>query len=357
MDTKFQPHGRAALVGSLPLSDHQEACRLVFAHTPEIPSWAQLPAADPREQMVPQFAPGMPGYTRTDQRAFVDTGNEDFAAEMLQFYETYLAVTAGEIPMEETIFAVTPDMAPGFFVFLERIGASAASVAALKGQITGPITFCTGLRDQNDRAIFYDAQARDAAVKLLALKAGWQTRQLARYGLPVLVSVDEPALAGYGSSEMISVSREEIGACLQEVIRAIHQYGGIAGVHVCANTDWSLILDSEADIVNFDAYGYFDRFVLYADALRKFLAAGKIIAWGIVPTQNPTEIEKETPASLAAQWRGHVQVLDRMGLDREMILAQSLITPSCGVGSLGLDHARKVLEMTREVSQIIRGSG
>jgi hypothetical protein len=31
-----------------------------------------------------------------------------------------------------------------------------------------------------------------------------------------------------------------------------------------------------------------------------------------------------------------------------------LITPSCGTGSLSLDHAKKVLVLTRQVSDIIR---
>jgi hypothetical protein len=47
---------------------------------------------------------------------------------------------------------------------------------AVKGQVTGPITFCTGVKDQDDRAIFYDDTLRDAAVKHLALNARWQIR-------------------------------------------------------------------------------------------------------------------------------------------------------------------------------------
>jgi len=61
-------------------------------------------------------------------------------------------------------------------------------------------------------------------------------------------------LQGTGSSGLISISREEILICLDEMIEAVHTEGGLAGIHVCANTDWSLILDSSVDIVNFDAF-------------------------------------------------------------------------------------------------------
>ncbi|MDY6955048.1 MAG: hypothetical protein SWE60_26400, partial [Thermodesulfobacteriota bacterium] len=150
------------------------------------------------------------------------------------------------------------------------------------------------------------------------------------------------------------ISREDVGRVLSEVIDAIHVAGGLAGVHVCANTDWSLILDSAADILSFDAYGFFDRLALFQEGLKGFFDQGRVLAWGIVPTSDGHDIEKETGPSLVAKWQGQVAHLESLGMDRDSILAQSLITPSCGTGSLTLDQAVKVLEMTRQVSQSLR---
>jgi methionine synthase II (cobalamin-independent) len=225
---------------------------------------------------------------------------------------------------------------------------------AVKGQITGPITFSTGIHDQNKNAIFYNEQLRDAAVKLIALKAKWQVRQLSTLGCPVIIFFDEPALAGYGTSEFISISLDEITSCFEEVMEAVRSEGGLAGVHVCANTDWSLVLKSSADIVSFDAYSYFDRFILYPDLIKTFIESGRILAWGIVPTGDVEDIEKETTDSLLAQWEEKVQAIVALGINRSRLLAQSLITPSCGTGSLSLDLAKKVLRITREVSDRAR---
>ncbi len=49
-------------------------------------------------------------------------------------------------------------------------------------------------------------------------------------------------------------------------------------------------------------------------------------------------------------WLQQLEQLESMGLDRARILEQTLITPSCGTGSLGLEHAIKVLELTRDLS-------
>ncbi|MEE9567426.1 MAG: hypothetical protein V3W17_08020, partial [Desulfobacteria bacterium] len=171
---------------------------------------------------------------------------------------------------------------------------------------------------------------------------------------PAIVFIDEPGLAGFGTSAFISISREDVARVLSEVIDAIHQAGGLAGVHVCANTDWSLILDSSADVLSFDAYGFFDRLALYEASLRTFLDQGRILAWGIIPTSDSRDIENETALSLVEKWESQASQLEALGIERTKIVAQSLITPSCGTGSMSQDHAIKVLEMTREVSQTLR---
>jgi len=115
-----------------------------------------------------------------------------------------------------------------------------------------------------------------------------------------------------------------------------------------------LILESSADILSFDAYDYFDRLILYAKELKKFLEQDKILAWGIVPTAKEEDIEKETAASLVARWKKEASELETLGISQTQILSQSLITPSCGTGSMSLDHARKVLKLNLEVSGSLR---
>ena len=355
MGINFQADCRPVLIGSLPLKDHDEAVRWVFEYTPEIPLWVQLPIYK-EEGMIKQFLPGMPGLTTIDDKVFIDTGAEGFERDLLGFYEEYVAVGEGRQALSDSRFVLTPDSAPGFSAFTGHLERTGAQALALKGQVTGPITFCTGVHDQNGRAIFYDAQLRDAAVKLLALKARWQVQQLLRFKRPVFIFFDEPALAGFGSSEFISITPEEIQNCFEEVFAAVHSEGGLAGVHICANTDWSLVLGSEVDIVNFDAYAYFDRFILYPDQIKKFIESGRILAWGLVPTLNTEDIERETTDRLLAAWEERLEKIQALGLEREKILRQSLITPSCGAGSLSLDLAQKVLRLTSELSACLNKS-
>jgi len=353
MTREFRPNCLPTLIGSLPMDDHDKAQKLVLDHTGEVPLWVQLPS-HPQEGMMAQFLPGMPGYMPDTDKTSLDTGPGQFDEELLAFYEDYMAVTEGQADLNTSRFALTEETAKGFFVLLDQLNSLATPPLAVKGQITGPITFGTGISDSDGRPIFYNTQLRDAATKLLAMKARWQVRRLSPFGVPVLVFFDEPAMAGFGSSTFISISSEDIRACFQEVITAVHEEGALAGIHVCANTDWSLILESDADVISFDAYTYFDRFILYPDLIRTFFASGKLLAWGIVPSLNAEDIEKETAASLTANWIEKANQVVNLGIDRETVIAQSLITPACGTGSLSLPLARKVLSLTRSVSDLIR---
>ena len=337
------------LIGSLPMVDHQEAIELVMNHTPEIPLWIQLPAHR-EEGMVNQFAPGLPCLKTEKNKTYIDTADTKYENQLLEFYEDYMAVIGKEKDINDSRFVLTDDTAKGFHVFTECLNSLSTPPVAVKGQITGPFTFTTGLCDENKRSIFYNEQLRDVAIKLLALKAMWQVKQLSKYKCPVIIFFDEPALAGFGSSEFTSISGDDISNCFGEVIEAVHAEGGLTGVHVCANTDWSVLLESPADIISFDAYSFFDKFILYSNLIKKFIEAGKILAWGIVPTGNPEDIEKETADSLVTQWGDKFRMIEDLGVGRMKILDQSLITPSCGTGSLSLDLAKKVLKLTAEVS-------
>ncbi len=345
----FKPNCLPLLIGSLPMDNHEEAARLILQYTPEIPLWPQLPVY-PEEGMIPQFLTGLPGRDDCDGKTFINPDIDNFDADFLAFYEEYIMVTEGGASLENSRFALTPETARGFFEFLKQTAEKKESLTALKAQTTGPITFCTGVVDQAGKAIYYNEQLRDAAIKLLALKARWQIQQMAKICDRNIMFFDEPGLAGFGSSAFITITPDDITSSFREVFAAVQAENALAGVHVCANTEWSLLFEAGVDIVSFDAYSYFDKFILYPDHLLPFIEKGGILASGIIPT-TPEFIDKENIDSLTAKWLDQTEQLTKIGIPKDRIFEQTLITPSCGTGSVSMDHALKVLELTKGVSK------
>ncbi len=349
----FTPNGLPTLIGSLPAENHQQALDWILESTPAIPLWPQLPAI-PQERMLNQFIEGIPGIVETAESIYFDCETESFPEEQLAFFEEYLQVSEDSGALLGSRFQTSRERANG----LHLLGASAnqlQGLVAVKGQITGPFTMLTGITDVNKRLGYYEPAFRDLVVKGLALKAAWQTRFLKNaYDLPVLLFIDEPAMAGLGSSSFISISVDDISQDLAEVTAGIHGAGGLAGVHVCANTDWHILLSSAIDIISFDAYSFFDKFITCKEEILSFLDRNGIIAWGIIPTSEAEHILQETPDTLIALWEKQAALLVSDKKELSSILSRTIITPSCGTGSLTPDLAKRVLMLTREVSAGLR---
>ncbi len=352
--TNFKANGLPLLIGSLPMESHEEATKLVLDHTPDIPLWVQLPGFK-EEGMISQFLPGLPGFSNDSDKNILDTSKPEFDKEVLEFFEEYLSLSETGADIGSSRFALSGLRAKGFVEFLKQIDEHDYSFKALKGQVTGPITFGTAVKDEQDRDIFYNDQLRDAAIKKLALNARWQASEFSKRGAIPIIFLDEPALAGFGTSAYITITKEDVTQSMDEIVQEIHVQDGLAGVHVCANTQWDMLLESNIDIISFDAFSYFDRFILYPELIKAYFGKGKILAWGIVPTDKAQTIAEQTTKGLIQMLNDQMDELsDKTKIDKKTIISQSFITPSCGTGSLDLDSAKKVLRLTKEVSKAFR---
>jgi methionine synthase II (cobalamin-independent) len=350
----FTGNLRGTTIGSLPLRDADEATALIFKYASLLPSWVQLPK-NPGEGMLEQYNEGLPGIKEIDGKIYFDTADPSFEQQILEFYENYLAAVESDTSAYLERFAISETRARGFHSFIEFLSSHKERTFQLvKGQITGPFTLATGLKDQHGRFAFYNQQLRDVIVKLLCLKAMWQIKRLQEHAVSVLMFIDEPSLSGFGSSAFMGVQAEDIKKDLNEVADIIHRMNGYAGVHCCENTDWSILLTSDIDVLNFDAYGFFDRVFLYKNDLKKFIQRGGMLAWGIVPTHAEEVISQVSVDSLVHLWKSEVRKLVNEGIPIETIAHQSLITPSCGAGSLSPEAALRILQLLHDTSETLR---
>jgi len=351
----FEPRCLATTIGSLPHTDAARGTDLMFAHTPDIPAWVQFPKRAFYENMMVQFTQGMPALVQDEDRVTFDTAAPDYVEQLTDFYTRYLAVTEEDDLAALDSFGLSPQYAAGWSEFIARLPEQTTTPVALKGQVTGPFTLGTNMLDQDRRCAYYDEQLHDVVVKSVVLNAMWQATRLKALGRQVIIMLDEPALLGFGSQTFITISRQDVSRDLNEVAAAIHALGGLAGIHCEANTDWSLLMEADLDILDFDAYDHMQSITLYPAELRAFLERGGSLGWGIVPTLDKDAAATETLPSLLARFDDGLERLTRKGLDRELLLRRALITPSCGAGGvLTVPLAERVLDLLRQLSTHLR---
>jgi methionine synthase II (cobalamin-independent) len=333
----FLPKCSATSIGSLPFVDPTEAVKQVFKHCLDIPFWPQLPKRSWKEGMLFQFIENL-NFLSLDNQSVVLRA--DYNQRLEQFFEAV-------IKRDLDYFAISSEYAAGLRTYLDFLNKEKPKAKFLKGQITGPFTFGSQIKASNGNSLLFDSQLLDAVVVGLALKAAWQVKEFKRLGLPAIIFIDEPYLACFGSG-FTAVNRQDVIDIINRLIEQINQPDCLVGLHCCSNTDWSVILETNIDIVSFDAFSYMERFILYPEELKRFLARGGSIAWGIVPTSEFNS--KITVDELVGKYKDGLRILEQKGLDPKQICEKSLITPSCGLGSLTEVTAKAILGLLNDVS-------
>jgi hypothetical protein len=315
----------------------------------DVPAWPQLPRRSFRENMYVQYSPTLPAICEdaAQEKIFFDT-RMDYTDTLEGFYTPVLAE-------DVDAFALKPEYTHGFFAMLETLRGTQGEWA--KGQVTGPVSFGLTVTDQDLRAGLYVEMLDDVIVKNMAMNARWQIRQLKSVRPNVILFLDEPYLAAFGSA-FISLSREQVIGYLDEVFDAIHAEGAVAGVHCCANTDWGVLLGTKVDILNLDAYGFIENLALYPAELREFLDRGGSLCWGLIP--NNPQIFNETAQGLAQRLRNGIQWIaekaDARGvtIHRDEFANRSLLAPACGLGSTTIEVADRVFEALAATGDILK---
>ena len=334
-----RPKFLATAIGSMPFDDPVRAVDLILSKLPGAPHWPQLPRLGLNEQMEIQFSEHMPCAVidREKNRLYFDTSG-DYSEAFAQFYETYLlAMDSEEGSGDCAAVAVSPAFSRGIYALEEKLRNRGTKLPFVKCQVTGPCSFALTVVDEKKRAIYYNEEFRDMIAKTLAMICRWQVRMFKPFAEQVICFIDEPILSAFGSSTYVSVRREDVIHLLKDMVDAVHVDGGIAGMHCCGNTEWSIPIDAGVDIISFDAFQYGETIAMYAEAVKAYLARGGALAWGIVPTS--TLIREQTVESLALRLEGMMEHLASKGIEKKLIAEQSLLTPSCGTGSLTPDEA------------------
>jgi methionine synthase II (cobalamin-independent) len=286
----------------------------------------------------------------TEGTAFIDTEKTEVIES---FYESVLA---GNLEA----FRISEKVAPGFYRFLERLNEISSTVKFIKTQITGPFSMGLGLKDENGKPVIYNYGYFDIIKKALHMKAQWMIDTI-KAQFPdkgIIIFFDEPYLVSFGSA-YVSISKEEAIALFNDVLGGIP---AIRGIHCCGNTDWSVLLNADVDIINYDAYNYLETIFYFEQDLKRFISRGGRIAPGIVPTGSEdirevlgdrsdlsdTQITGTTPADLQhLTERFHELMTTKISPEG---LKDLIVTPSCGLGSVTQEeagHAMAILKTFR----------
>lgn len=293
----------------MPHTDVQRA--LNKALSLDIPYWPQLPRLSYYEDMYVQASEHFPGIVLDVEKRRLGFSLEKFGAELDQFLTRVEEPSYLEISQTYSV------------VYHRFLSLDLSDKAAVRGQMEGPISFGLNVQDERGRPILFDDTVRSLLLDFMARKVNLQLFHLKQKNPNSFMYVDEPGLqfifsglSGYGNV----AARSDMEFFFSMIERP-------RGVHLCGNPDWDFLLDLDLDILSLDVYSNGEVFASYAKKIRKFLERGAVLVWGIIPT-NSEPFEKEDMASLEVRLTGLWESLGRRGVDLELLLDRSLLSPA-----------------------------
>ena len=305
----------------------------------DIPFWPQLPNYSYYEDMYVQASEHFPGICLDLNNRKLSFSTDKFIAELEETLAHFEESDYFDVSAEYSV------------VYRQFLGLNLADRPAIRGQLEGPISFGFNVLDEGERPILFNDTVRPFMLEFMARRINVQLQKLKERNVNAFMFVDEPgmqflfsALAGYGDIK----AKTDLDQFFAMVERP-------RGIHLCGNPDWDFLLGLDLDVLSLDIYTNAEIFSAYAKSIRKFLDRGGTIVWGIVPT-GVEAFEKENFQSLVSQLENVWRVLRERGIDSDLLLSRSLLSPAtcCLVNPDREKTVEKAFDQIRRISRLMR---
>jgi len=314
----FQAGCQTTAMGIMPHTNVERALDLALSL--DVPFWPQLPKVSFYEDMYAQTSQNFPGI-------LVDTENEKISFNTALFEEE-LGNYSQRMAEPET-FVLSQSYSVAYHKFIAK---DLEGYPAIRGQVTGAVSFGFRVTDENLRPIIFNEGVRALLFDFIQRKANAQYWQLKEKNKNAFVWLDEPGLgwvfsglSGYNDVQ----AREDYHSSLAG-------FDGPKALHLCANVNLPYLLGLGIELLSFDAYQIELMPKGYTGAVAEFIRSGGIISWGIVPTDSES-LCKETPETLARLLSSYWEAVSRnTSLPVKKIAEQALIAPArCCLKNIG----------------------
>jgi hypothetical protein len=306
----FQANCGTTAMGIMPHKDVDKALELTLGL--DIPFWPQLPHVSLYEDMYVQTSEHFPGIAIDFEKGRLVFKTARFEEDLNDYF------TKMEHPQT---YALTQEYSKVFKRFLSK---NLKGYKAIRGQITGPVSFGFKVLDENLKPIIYNEEVKTILFDFIQKKVNFQYQELKKKNPNAFVWVDEPGL-GYVFSGFSGYNDQQAKKDYYNFVQGLE---GPKGLHLCAEVNLPYLLELGIEILSFDAFqiGFMPK--EYTQSVAEFIKKGGIISWGIVPTESSV-LSIQTPERLASVLSNYWKVIsDNTGLVLRQIAEQALIAPA-----------------------------
>jgi len=354
-------------IGSHPLNDSKRLIRDILESGITYPYIPQLNT----DEMTVQFHYMFPGITILRGASVLDVNTPKFK-EKLDAFKNDLKFKA--LLLHPHGMAIESDFVKELSVFSELLSESQTRPHGIKCQLVGPITEAASIKiHPGNTRLIDDPELLDLLVTLTAEIAHWLSGQLLQIANAnkiqrsnVILFLDEPALS-------VSIEKEiPTKDALEKIAQVLQLIQCRKGIHICDNPVNVLndILKCPIDLFSYDAIKYSNSLKNSdKDIIEDFMLRGGGFAFGLTPNTPESVFGVEripqimtgeltpseffpTPDQLGQVLQKNINPLAQKGIPIQELLAQSLITPSCGFRNFNIPTPEEGELIVKQLLQI-----
>lgn len=331
----FEAACATTAMGIMPYKDVEKA--LALALSLDIPFWPQLPHLSLYEDMYVQTSQNFPGIEIDLEKGKIFFRSEKFYRELDAYFSRMDDPQTYELTLAYSQ------------VWEKFLAQNLDGYRAIRGQVTGPVSFGFKVLDENLKPIIYHEEAKTILFDFVQKKVNVQYQKLKVKSKNAFVWVDEPGL-GYIFSGLSGYNELQAKKDFDQFMQGLE---GPKGLHLCAEVNLPYLLELGVEILSFDAWQMGVMPKEYVPSVADFISRGGIISWGIVPAEFKM-LASQNPENLADLLISYWQVVSKnSNLSLEEIAAQALLAPArCCLVDLSLEAEAGHENFTREENNV-----
>lgn len=328
----------------LPYNNSNSAMSAIIKLFENIPFLPDLTSVESNDTLLNITLSNVPCIVQRENRLFLEENSE------YKKYLRSLELTYNNLN-EENIEHFRSDS-----VFMERYYKSIERIKPKETVIRlyGPFSLFLSLSNVDCGQALMDQTLRKFVVHLYTLKATWfitNIYTLSPDTTPIFI-LEEPLLNKFSS---VKRKNENVDSRLlidlySKIFNRLHKFGALCGIQCFEKCDWKIAIDSNVDIISFDAFHNPNNLGIISAKVNEFLSKGGIINWGIVPMESADVLMKMNAETLYDRLEKTIDEVSRTGISYDLLKSRALVSVVGDIYGIPLIFSEKALLLANKIA-------
>jgi len=336
-------------IANLPYEDVLLCKQMMLRLYENIPYLAELPKIDANDNIIHRTVQNIPGIIYKEKKLLIeDHTTSSFmkaAAEIDRIYNT----------MDETDLEQYCSDSPFWEMYTEMLKRIQPQYTIIR--LLGPYSFAETIFNVSTASILKEKSYRKYIIQTIGIKAMWFLNKIKSISpnTKLIILFEEQQLYKFGTLKRNNeeITKELIISIFTKLFQKLQKNGALIGVQSFEKCNWQLILESNVNLISFDAYTKASSLNIVSDRLDTFLAKGGIINWAIVPANNENAIRGLNIDFTNKIFTKAIEDLAAEGVSLDLLYKQSTVSVQAHLANIPILFAEKALMIESQLAKKI----